>query len=232
MKNKHIFILFTFVLLLFTACENNTTTSDVLYQCPMKCEGDKTYSKQENCPVCNMKLMPLKDKEEKVLEDPNYISDASIFNLTSSWKTQNNKEITLKDLKGEILVVCMIYTTCQAACPRLVADMRNIYGKVPHENINFVLVSIDPENDTPEKLKAFAKENELEDEFWTLLTSNEDNVRELSNVLSVKYKKINPLDFSHSNIITVFNPQGELYFQQEGLGVDNSDLIKKIKELK
>lgn len=26
------------------------------YQCPMKCEGDKTYNQPENCPVCNMKL--------------------------------------------------------------------------------------------------------------------------------------------------------------------------------
>lgn len=231
MKNKQIFILFTFALLLFTACENTTTTTTALYDCPMQCEGEKDYDKQGNCPVCEMKLMPIKEKEEKELADPNFISDASIFNLTSAWKTQNNEEITLKDLKGEVLVVCMIYTSCKAACPRLVADMRNIYEKVPHENINFVLVSIDPENDTPEVLKAFAKENELDNEFWTLLTSNEDNVREFSNVLSVKYKRIDPIDFSHSNIITVFNEQGELHFQQEGLGVDNSKLVEKIKEL-
>jgi len=28
------------------------------YQCPMKCEGDKTYDQSGNCPVCNMKLVP------------------------------------------------------------------------------------------------------------------------------------------------------------------------------
>jgi hypothetical protein len=27
------------------------------YQCPMKCEGDKTYYEPGNCPVCNMKLV-------------------------------------------------------------------------------------------------------------------------------------------------------------------------------
>lgn len=26
------------------------------FQCPMKCEGTKTYDKPGNCPVCNMKL--------------------------------------------------------------------------------------------------------------------------------------------------------------------------------
>lgn len=29
------------------------------YRCAMGCEGDKTYSHPGNCPVCNMKLMPV-----------------------------------------------------------------------------------------------------------------------------------------------------------------------------
>ena len=31
------------------------------YQCPMKCEGDKTYDAPGNCPVCNMKLALISD---------------------------------------------------------------------------------------------------------------------------------------------------------------------------
>jgi Cu2+-exporting ATPase len=31
------------------------------YQCPMKCEGDKTYDEPGNCPVCNMKLALVSD---------------------------------------------------------------------------------------------------------------------------------------------------------------------------
>ena len=46
----------------------------------------------------------------------------------------------------------------------------------------------------------------------------------------MKYKKITPLDFSHSNIISVFNPEGVLVHQQEGLGVNNQETIAKIKE--
>ena len=29
------------------------------YQCPMKCEGEKTYEKPGDCPVCNMHLAPV-----------------------------------------------------------------------------------------------------------------------------------------------------------------------------
>jgi hypothetical protein len=38
---------------------HDIVTGNVLshrYQCPMKCEGDKTYNQPGNCPVCNMKL--------------------------------------------------------------------------------------------------------------------------------------------------------------------------------
>jgi len=30
------------------------------YQCPMKCEGDKTHDAPGNCPICNMHLAPVK----------------------------------------------------------------------------------------------------------------------------------------------------------------------------
>jgi Cu2+-exporting ATPase len=39
------------------------TDEGSLYQCPMKCEGDKTYHEPGNCPVCNMKLMPVEQLE-------------------------------------------------------------------------------------------------------------------------------------------------------------------------
>jgi protein SCO1/2 len=175
--------------------------------------------------------LQIKEESTKVLADENEIESASIFNLTSKWKTQNNETIQLKELKGEVLVMVMIYTSCQAACPRLVADMRNIGKKVDTKDVRYVLVSIDPEVDTPEVLKAFAIENEMDTDEWTFLQGTVDDVREFSNVLAVKYKQISPLDFSHSNIISVFDKAGVLYHQQEGLGVDNDETVSKIIEL-
>ncbi|MBL4592420.1 MAG: SCO family protein, partial [Flavobacteriales bacterium] len=40
-----------------------------------------------------------------------------------------------------------------------------------------------------------------------------------------------PLDFSHSNIISVFDESGVMRHQQEGLGVDNKETVAKIIEL-
>jgi protein SCO1/2 len=161
------------------------------------------------------------------------ISDLSIYNLPSKWTNQNGQNLEMKDLKGKVLVMVMIYTSCKSACPRLVADMRNIEERLPEnikENVKLVLVSIDPKVDTPKRLKAFSIENKMEGEQWLFLRSTEENTREFAAVLAVNYKKISPLDFSHSNIISVFNTDGELTYQQEGLGVNSDQTIKKITE--
>ena len=236
-KYKHMkktfFILCSILFIGFTACKNDTTkTSDetVLYECPMHCEGDKTYDQPGNCPVCKMDL---KEVEVKEKSSANEISDLSIFNLTSTWTNQNGENLQFVDLKGEVLVTVMIYTSCKAACPRLVADMRNIedrLSKKTKENIKMVLVSIDPNTDTPERLKEFAKENVMDKEPWLFLRSSEDNTREFAAVVAVNYKKISPIDFSHSNIISVFNDQGEMVFQQEGLGVNSDATILNIEK--
>ena len=234
MKNiKYIALLFIAISTL-TSCNTRQPKKEkaIAYQCPMKCEGEKTFNKPASCSVCKMDLKPIANQLKKVTSTDE-ISEISIFNLTSKWNTEEAKVIELKDLKGKTLVMVMIYTTCKAACPRLVADMRSIESKIPKnllKDINFVLVSIDPETDTPARLKEFAIENYMDGEQWTFLQGTIGSVREFANVLAVKYKQISPMDFSHSNIISVFNPHGELVHQQEGLGVDNKETIIKIVE--
>ena len=169
-------------------------------------------------------------------ENNNAFSDLSIYNLPEVWTTQNGDDIALKELKGNVLVVVMIYTSCKTACPILIKDMREIRKQVDTQipktakGVKYLLVSIDPETDTPEHLKAFAKENNMDDDQWLFLRSNEEQTREFAAVLAVNYKQISPVDFSHSNIISVFNKKGELVSQQEGLGIDYDKTVTEVKK--
>ena len=169
-------------------------------------------------------------------ENDTAFSDLSIYNLPEVWTTQNGDDIALKELKGNVLVVVMIYTSCKTACPILIKDMREIRKQVDTQipktakGVKYLLVSIDPETDTPEHLKAFAKENNMDDDQWLFLRSNEEQTREFAAVLAVNYKQISPVDFSHSNIISVFNKKGELVSQQEGLGIDYEKTVCEVKK--
>ena len=169
-------------------------------------------------------------KEEK----PKEIPTDSIFQLTSTWENQHNDSLQLKDLQGKTLVVVMIYTTCKFACPILVADMKKIEKQIKPSNlkdVSMVLVSIDPKTDTPERLAEFAKTSGMEADHWVFLRSNEADTQEFANVLAMKYKKISPVDFSHSNIISIFNKEGKLIMQEEGLEIDVAKVAGEVNKL-
>ncbi|WP_242920165.1 SCO family protein [Pontibacter liquoris] len=162
------------------------------------------------------------------------LTDMSLYNLTSDWTNQNNQKMKLEKLRGKAQLVAMIYTSCGYACPRTVADLKSIeqeLGKYKIGDVGIVLVSMDPDRDTPAKLKAFAKANQLDTRTWTLLTSQPDDIQELAALLNVKYSKDLNGNFSHSNIITVLNAQGEIVHQQEGLGTAPTQTVKVIQGL-
>lgn len=162
-------------------------------------------------------------------------ANSSIFLLDSKWQNQDAEELQLKDLKGKNLVMVMIFTSCRTACPILVADMKKVHDKIEKNKLkdtSLVLISIDPTNDTPEVLKKFAAERNMDSQPWIFLRSDEESTREFANVLAVKYKKISPIEFSHSNIISVFNRNGELVSQEEGSGINSDAVAKTVNELK
>ncbi|MCK9481019.1 MAG: SCO family protein [Bacteroidia bacterium] len=179
--------------------------------------------------VVILSLFACSEKKNNTGEIP---SD-SIFNLSSQWQNQHGENLMLKDLQRKTLVVVMIYTQCKAACPILVAKMKQIESKINPkliEDVSLVLVSIDPEFDTPEQLNKFAKKNNMEAKQWVFLRSNELATQEFANVLSMKYKKIDPIDFSHSNIITVFDPRGKMVSQEEGTEINVEKIATTVNE--
>lgn len=159
------------------------------------------------------------------------ISEDSVYQITSRWQDSAGKERLLKSLGGHVQVVTMGYTTCKYACPRLLADMREIEQKLPEEvraKTYFTFISIDPETDTPARLAEYFKENKLTSQRWTALRGETDSIQELAVVLGVQYRKSSEKDFAHSNVITVLNSNGEIVHRQEGLGADSGPTVKAI----
>ena len=166
--------------------------------------------------------------------DLSKLSDLSVYNLDAAWTTQDGDEMKLGDLAGKLRAMAMVYTSCPYACPRIVADIQHIASRIPAkyaEDIGFVLVTLDTEVDTPGRLKAFALENNLKSDRWTLLHGRPEDVLTLAALVGVKYKKTTATDFAHSNLITILNRRGEVVHQQNGLGTDPAQTVKAIEDL-
>ncbi len=158
----------------------------------------------------------------------------SIFNVESQWEDQTGRRGPLVQIGGRAQVVAMVYTSCQYACPRILADMKRIQSKleeVPAKDLGFCLITIDPERDTVEAYQSYADRNKLEADRWTFLRGEESDILELANLLGVRYKRMQNGEFSHSNIITLLRPNGEISHQLNGLGADPAAIIAAAKDL-
>lgn len=161
-------------------------------------------------------------------------ADHSIYHASGRWLNRNGEEIALRSLQGKVQVVSMLYTNCDYACPRIIADLKRIESALTdqeREQTRFLIVSIDPERDTPDRLTSFADENNLDPHNWTLLNGSSGDILELAALLGVKYQRVSDRDFSHSNIITVLNQAGEIVYRQEQLENQPTRTIQAIRDL-
>ncbi len=173
-----------------------------------------------------------KFKKENAYEGEGFApSDESIFNLTSDWENQNGDTVKLTTVAGKATILAMIYTHCEYSCPLITADMKQLHSLIPEgrkDDINFLIVSIDPIHDRPDTLSRFMMKEEMDEKYWTMLTGTETKIRELAAVLGFKYKKSSLMDYAHSNLITVLNPKGEIVEQINGFGSDKKKIINEV----
>ncbi len=94
-----------------------------------------------------------------------------------------------------------------------------------------VLISIDPDRDTPQAMMNFMKDRKLKSGHWTLLASESENVRELAALLGYSYKKDEAMDFAHSMLTWVFDENGVLRFTRNARKETNEDTAKALMKL-
>src|ERR1700712_2197513 len=146
-------------------------------------------------------------------------SKNSIYQADASFTTDTNQPFTLGELRGRPVVLAMFFASCGYACPLIVTDMQTIRASLPvaiRDRALFVLVSFDTARDQPAALADYRVQRSL-DSQWILLHGSDDSVRELAALLGVKYKRAADGAFSHSNLITLLNSEGEIVHQRSGL---------------
>jgi protein SCO1/2 len=118
---------------------------------------------------------------------------------------QDGQQLKFYDdlIKDKLVIVMFIYTSCTDICPLTTARMTQIedkLGAAVGRDIFIVSISVDPENDTPEKLKAYSKAFGT-GPGWTFVTGKPEDIRAINYRLGERSKVLS----EHRNEIVLGN---------------------------
>ena len=131
-----------------------------------------------------------------------------------SFTDQNGKTITNADYEGKVYVVEFFFTTCTSICPIMNENMVKIQKEFfGNPKVGIASFTIDPEHDTPEVLKEYAKNNGISKLQWHLLTGEKDEIFKLANEgFNLYVGKGSEADggFEHSGFFALIDQEGNI----------------------
>ena len=153
-------------------------------------------------------------RRDALPDSPKAFGELGEFELTD----QDGRTVTREDLKGAPFALAFIFTTCTGPCPIISGKMVQLQDELEGTEIQLVSLSVDPEYDTPEVLKAYAENVGADTSRWRFLTGDEEVIDTLivkSMYLSVG-RQVPSEDFpigihvSHSSKLVVFDRDTKL----------------------
>jgi len=118
---------------------------------------------------------------------------------------QDRKKVHFYDdlIKGKLVVIQFMFTNCERFCPmvtpNLVKVQEELRKRAPGE-VSMVSITVDPNHDTPEVLKAYAEKFHIQ-EGWQFLTGRKSDIDRLRRELGLYYPE--DKQFEHMNMITI-----------------------------
>jgi len=144
----------------------------------------------------------------------------SLFSHNWTWTDEKGESVTFARWAGKPLVVTAIFTQCRATCPRTIAKLLKVYDsfRAQGRDAQFLVVTLDPANDTPAVLQHFKTESGLPD-AWHLLAGNIHDTRDLRDLLGIHVIDDGP-HLLHEGRILVFDEMGVATHSYGGYSLD------------
>lgn len=148
---------------------------------------------------------------------------------------QSNKgDVSLSDFQGKWVLIYVGYTFCPDVCPTNLGSLSQAYQKLSakeKDKIQILLVSVDPDRDTPARLAEYSKYFEMN---MIGLTGKIDKLDKLAKDLGAAYK-INKNEgkhysVDHSAYTYIISPRGKL-IEQLPHGIDSQQFLTKIQQV-
>jgi protein SCO1/2 len=146
--------------------------------------------------------------------------------LDESWLDEDNHVVSLEAWRGSPVIVTMFYRTCQVRCPMTLEKLHKMdaaFAKTG-EQVHIVLVTLDPDNDTTERLASFRKSHSLPKTSWHFLRGDRSSTQALSRYLRI-HAAHDDRHIDHDVQIGVLNAEGVLVARYAGWDFDDDGAV-------
>jgi protein SCO1/2 len=143
----------------------------------------------------------------------------SLYDLGLQVRDADGNVRSLDDLRGHPVLASMFFGKCPTICPVLIEEIKRLAETAPPElrrDVRVLLVSFDPERDTPAVLADVARVHQLDPQRWRVsVATDEASARYLAAVLGIRYRASAGGLIDHTARITVFDRAGVVRGQSE-----------------
>jgi protein SCO1 len=110
------------------------------------------------------------------------------------------RAFTLRELKGQPLVVAFVYTRCPIAdqCPLTMARLKQVQVLSKGTGLRFLVVTLDPEHDTPKRLDEYARLHAVDVPGFTIATGSKEVVDAMTSLFNVIAVRASPELINHN----------------------------------
>jgi protein SCO1 len=145
----------------------------------------------------------------------------SVYQLPAPLQDQAGHKFEWRTRRGKPQLVAMFYTSCPFICPLIVDSGKGVENALaPAElaRLEILLISMDPERDTPAALAQVAQRRKLDTTRWTLASPQSDDVRAVAGVLGIRYRKLADGGFNHTSALVLLDAEGRIVARTEKIG--------------
>jgi len=152
------------------------------------------------------------------------------FSLTA----QNGEPLEFKTLRGKVVLLTFVYTTCPDVCPLVTVSMRSVQKGLDakeRESVFLLSVTTDPEIDKPEILKSYGERHQVDFTNWSLLTGNVQQLVLLWKAFGIKVLRKARGLVSHTSLTALMDGTGVMRYVYHGTAPDPKIILEDLRTL-
>jgi protein SCO1/2 len=137
-------------------------------------------------------------------------------------------------LRGKVVVLNFIFTTCTDVCPLFTANFAQLQRSLKNEhagNVFLVSITTDPEVDSPKVLKSYAQRYGADFQNWAFLSGSDAQLKQVWKNFGVRVIKKGRGLVQHTSLTTVIDRQGTRRFNFFGEKWQLKDLLRDTSTL-